>query len=139
MKPFCLKSVVFPLLTILLPALLLPSPAVAQATYTAQLRGTVKDSTGAVVPKATVNISNPSTQVSETVTTDEVGRYIFPALKPAFYTVKVGAAGFKTIIRSNVELRVNQQTDLDFTLERVSAVRVLEAEAQKRQRSPSQP
>jgi len=104
----------------LLPALMLPLlsiPLQAQATYTAQLRGTVKDASGAVVPRATVTVTNPATQVSAVETTDEVGRYIFTALKPASYTLKVEAAGFKTIVRSNVELRVSQQTDLDFTLE----------------------
>jgi len=89
----------------------------AQATYTAQLRGTVKDATGAVVPKVTVTVTNPATQVSEVTTTDEVGRYIFPALKPSSYTIKVEAAGFKTLVRSNIELRVSQQSDLDFALE----------------------
>jgi hypothetical protein len=92
-------------------------PVFAQSTYTAQLRGTVKDASGAVVPKATITVTNPATQVSATETTDDVGRYIFTALKPASYSLKVEAAGFKTIVRSNVELRVSQQTDLDFTLE----------------------
>jgi Carboxypeptidase regulatory-like domain len=95
---------------------LLPASTLAQASYTAQLRGTVKDSTGAVVPKATITITNPETQISEIATTDEVGRYIFPAIKPAFYIVRVEALGFKTIVRSNVELRVGLHTDLDFTL-----------------------
>jgi hypothetical protein len=104
----------------LLPAVMLPLLSIslqAQATYTAQLRGTVKDASGAVVPKVTVTVTNPLTQVSAVETTDEVGRYIFTALKPASYTIKVEAAGFKTIVRSKVELRVSQQTDLDFTLE----------------------
>ncbi len=104
-------------LSVLILAVLLPASTLAQATYTAQLRGTVKDATGAVVPKVTITATNPATEVSETVTTDEVGRYIFPALRPAFYNLKVEAAGFKTIVRSNVELRVGLQTDLDFGLE----------------------
>ena len=72
-----------------------PTSSQAQSTYTAQLRGTVKDSTGAVVPKVTITITNPATQVSETVATDEVGRYIFTALKPASYTIKVEALGIQ--------------------------------------------
>jgi hypothetical protein len=70
-----------------------------------------------VVPKVTVIITNDATGVSETTTTDELGRYIFNGLPPAAYTVKVEAAGFKTIVRSNIVLRVNQQTDVGFTLE----------------------
>lgn len=94
-----------------------PNPGHAQATNTAQLRGTVKDSTNAVIPSAKVAITSDATGVAESATTDGQGRYIFNALKPDRYTVRVEAAGFRATVRSNVELRVSQQTDLDFTLE----------------------
>jgi hypothetical protein len=116
MKQHCFRKCWYGLLTTALMLSLSSISLQAQATYTAQLRGTVKDATGAVVPKATVTVTNPATQVSEVATTDDVGRYIFPALKPSSYSVKVEAVGFKTILRSNIELRVSQQSDLDFTL-----------------------
>jgi len=116
MRPY-LKAIAFMTLIPWLFGLACLRPAFAQSTYTAQLRGTVKDASGAVVPKATVTVTNPATQVSVAETTDDVGRYIFTALKPASYSIKIEAAGFKTLVRSNVELRVSQQTDLDFTLE----------------------
>src|SRR5436190_501798 len=97
--------------------IMLPSRSTAQATNTAQLRGTVKDSSSAVVPNAKVAIASDATGASESGVTDGQGRYIFNALKPDRYTVRVEAAGFRTTVRSNVELRVGQQTDLDFTLE----------------------
>jgi hypothetical protein len=94
------------------------SSAQAQATFTGvQLRGTVQDASKAAVPRATVIATNDGTQVSEKVTTDEQGRYLFNTLQPASYTVKVEAAGFKTVIQPNIVLRVGQQADLDFTLE----------------------
>lgn len=100
-----------------LTALWVPS-AKGQVTYSAALlRGIVQDSTGAAVPGATVTITNDATKVSEKKTTDEMGRYIFNDLRPASYTVKVEAQGFKTVERSKVVLRVGQQTDLDFVLE----------------------
>lgn len=97
--------------------LLAPAFAHAQATYTAELRGTVSDSTSAVVPGATVTITNDATGVASTARTDEQGRYLFPALRPAGYTVRVEAKGFKTVVRPYVVLRVGQQTDLDFAIQ----------------------
>ena len=91
--------------------------AMAQANFAAQVRGVVQDNSGAVVPRATVTITNDGTQVSEKTTTDGMGRYIFLSLAPTSYTVKVEISGFKTTVHPNVVLRVGQQMDLDFTLE----------------------
>ncbi len=88
-----------------------------QASTSAQLRGTVVDSSSAVMPGAQVKVTNDATQVSETVTTDSAGRYVFNELRPATYTVTVENQGFKTAVRKNVVLRVAQQTDVDFTME----------------------
>ena len=97
-------------IAVLLAMLALPNPGLAQATNTAQLRGTVKDSTNALVPNARVAITSDATGVSESGKTDGQGRYIFNALKPDRYTVRVEAAGFRTTVRSNVELRVGTAT-----------------------------
>jgi Carboxypeptidase regulatory-like domain/TonB dependent receptor len=105
-------------LLVSLMVLVFTSSAQAQATFTGvQLRGTVQDSSKAAVPRATVIATHDGTEVSEKITTDEQGRYLFNTLQPASYTVRVEAAGFKTVIRPNVVLRVGQQADLDFTLE----------------------
>lgn len=97
--------------------LMFSAAAFAQATVTAELRGEVRDSSGAVVPNASVTIANDATNIAETRTTDSGGRYIFTDLRPATYTVKVELKGFKTTVRSGVVLRVAQQTDLDLNLE----------------------
>src|SRR5579871_6718733 len=89
----------------------------SQSLDTALLRGTVSDSSGAVIPGATVTMTNIATGVSEKRPTDEAGRYLFSSLKAAPYTARVEAKGFKTLIRDNVVLRVGQQTDLDLKLE----------------------
>ncbi len=91
--------------------------ALGQATFTAQLRGTIEDASKAAVPRVTVTATNNATNVSETVTTDDQGRYIFNTLRPASYTLKVEAQGFKTVVQPNVVLRVGQQMDLDISLE----------------------
>src|SRR5215467_10366842 len=102
------------LLVLLLPTLRKSS---AQTSFTAQLRGTVSDMAGARVPGATVTAVNEATQVAERATTNAEGRYIFNDLRPASYTVRVEASGFKAAVRSEITLRVGQQSDLDLTLE----------------------
>ena len=103
--------------------------AAGQAANAAQLRGTVLDSSGALVPQAAVTATNIGTQVADKEVTDEMGRYIFNGLAPAVYRVKVEAQGFKSVLRENVELRVGQQTDLDFTLEVGQVTQTVEVKA----------
>ncbi len=91
--------------------------ALGQATFTAQLRGTIQDASNAAVPRAAVTLTNEATNVSEKTVTDEEGRYFFNSVRPAEYTVKVEAAGFKSAVQSRVALRVDQKADLDFVLE----------------------
>ena len=117
MKSLGQKLSVVGVLTTAMVSSMVTMAAFGQATFTAQLRGTVQDVSKATVPRATVTLTNEATQVSEKITTDEQGRYIFNNVRPAEYTVKVEAAGFKAAVQSKVVLRVDQQADLDFTLE----------------------
>src|SRR5207248_9936697 len=94
--------------------LLLCVPIFAQALGT--ITGEVKDATGAVVPGATVTVTNKATNATRTTSTNEVGLYDFPALPPGQYTVKTELDGFKTAT-SDVELQVNQTARVNFTLE----------------------
>src|SRR5262245_36130687 len=95
-------------------ALLLCRPAFAQSLGT--ITGEVKDSTGAVVPGASVTVTNKATNATRTTTSNEVGLYDFPALQPGPYTVKTELDGFKTTTR-DVELQVQQTIRVDFALE----------------------
>lgn len=87
-----------------------------QASYTAQIRGTVTDATCAVVPNVKVTITDDSTNISKMATTGNDGHYVFTALRPTIYTLKVEASGFETVVQKNVVLAVGQQTSLDFTM-----------------------
>src|SRR5690349_21449273 len=93
----------------------------AQASYTAQIRGVVKDQSGAIVANATVTITNDATGISQTSHTDDHGLYILTGLRPATYTIKADAAGFRSAEEKNVVLQVAQNTSIDFTLQ-ISAV-----------------
>jgi len=100
----------------------------AQVT-TGTILGTVSDSTGGVVPAATITIRNVQTGISRTVSTDSAGRYTVPQLGLGHYEVMAEAAGFQTSVRSGLELTVGRQAVVDFSLqvgalaERVTALR----------------
>jgi len=74
--------------------LLFALPAL-HAQTTAQISGTVTDTTGAVIPGATVALVNEATQDTRVVKSNGDGLYSFPALLPSSYTIKVSAKGFE--------------------------------------------
>ena len=97
----------------------LPSHLVAQGSYRAQLRGVVSDATGAVIPNATVTITNTGTNISSAAHTDERGAYYFTGLLPSTYSVKAQASGFRMVERTDVVLAVDQEATLNFTMTRL--------------------
>jgi hypothetical protein len=105
-----------PLLLISTFFLLLSVTARAQVT-TADLVGTVKDHTGAVVNGAKVTITNEATGVSRSFTTASDGNYIFTSLQPGRYALSVEAQGFRKVERTGVELQVNQRAQIDLDLQ----------------------
>ncbi len=83
---------------------------------TATLTGTVKDESGAIVPRATVIVTNVQTNISLKTETDDTGSYVFPSLRPGDYSVSVESTGFRKTIRTGVTLQVAQVAPLDLTL-----------------------
>ena len=73
--------------------LLAAAPASAQ---TASLRGTVTDSTGAIVPGASITLTEPATKSARTAVTGSQGNYYFAGLSAGRWVIKVELAGFKT-------------------------------------------
>lgn len=92
-------------------------PVAAQNTGSATLRGTVKDTKGAVVNGATITLVNDRTQEERTAKTSEDGTYTFPALAPGSYTLKAELQGFKTSIQNNVAIETSGTQGIDLTLE----------------------
>ena len=109
-----LKRLFFPILIVL--AVMLPHYALAQASFTAQVRGTVSDQSGAVVPNATVTITNVATNISTVAKTDSRGLYLLPGLRPDTYIIKAEAAGFRAQEKKDIVLQVDQQTTINFGL-----------------------
>src|SRR5262249_61521340 len=77
--------------------------AFGQASYTAQVRGIVKDQSGAMVPNATITITNDATGITTTAHSDANGLYILTGLRPAFYTIRAGREGFRAAGHKKVE------------------------------------
>jgi hypothetical protein len=101
----------------LLAFLLVCSPLVmAQGSYRSQLRGVVSDAAGAVLPNATVTITDSGTNIATHTVTDGKGEYVFTGLRPSTYSVKAESKGFRTSERTNVVFAVDQETTLNFTL-----------------------
>src|ERR1035437_3518551 len=90
--------------------------ALGQGSYTAQVRGTVTDPVHALVNNAKVTVTNESTSITTTATTNASGEYVVNGLRPASYTIKVEAPGFRDVVRTRLVLAVSQQATVDFAL-----------------------
>jgi hypothetical protein len=93
------------LLLCLLITLVLSSVSFAQKS-TGTIRGTVTDPSDAVLSGATVTVTNPSTGLTRTVTTNASGEYVIADLPPGNYNLSFAAAGFKEFTSQNVVLNV---------------------------------
>jgi len=83
----------------------------------ASLTGQVTDKTGAAVPNATVTLTSTTRNIPQTVTTDNEGRYSFPNNPPGTYTLTIDATGFKTYVKTGIEMAVSQSVRSDAQLE----------------------
>ncbi|MBS1798956.1 MAG: TonB-dependent receptor [Acidobacteria bacterium] len=86
--------------------------ALAQNT-TADVVGTVTDSTGAVIPGATVELTNVNTQEKRVITSGASGEYVFTLLKPSPYSLTVTAPGFKVFKISSFALAAGDRSRQD--------------------------
>jgi hypothetical protein len=93
--------------------LLCCSPALAQTT---SVSGTVTDEQDARLPGATITLTS-SAGATRAEVTNEMGTYKFPQLSPGVYQLKAELQGFKTTVRTLVELLVDTPTVVDFKLQ----------------------
>ncbi len=109
------KNLVFKISSLTTILLVLFISAFAQGD--GRIAGTVTDTAGAVVPGATVTITNEATGDVRTATSSAQGSFLIVALKPSTYTVAVSSSNFETLTRSKLTLLVGQQLDLDLKLQ----------------------
>ena len=82
-----------------------------------QIEGTVTDSTGAIIPKASVTILNIETGTTRIVTTDDSGVYRAPLLPLGTYRVTAEAPNFKKLVRDGITLTTGQIATVALALE----------------------
>src|SRR5437660_7839543 len=103
-------------LAVFLAAILLLTNSANAQVAGAMLTGTVTDTSGAVIPKAQVTITDVATGVARRITADTAGLYSAPNLLPGTYQVSVTAPGFATEVQNGITLSVGAQQVLDVTM-----------------------
>jgi len=93
-----------------------PQTSYSQET-TGGLQGTVKDPSGAVVPKAKVLLTGTNLIGSKVLVTDSSGYYHFTNLPPGAYTLVISAQGFKTYKREGLSVDVGRLPSIDVSLQ----------------------
>ena len=94
----------------------LPRSAVAQAVY-GSIAGTVVDPSGGALPGVSVTVTSVERKTTDTIVTNETGRYVKERLLPGTYEVKVELSGFKQSVYPSIRVNVDTQTTLDVKLE----------------------
>lgn len=104
-------------------------PAWAQSTSTGTVAGAITDPSGAVVAGATVTLTDTSTNVARTTTTNAAGRYIYVDVNPGIYNVAISKAGFATTKADHQEVKVGAAVTLNLSLQVGGATVVVEVQA----------
>ena len=94
---------------------LFAAPLLAQS-FTGAITGTVTDPSNAAVAGVKLVAVEERSNVSNEAVSDVRGDYVFPSLRPGLYRVEVESPGFHKIVRSGIEVRVNDRLELNFAL-----------------------
>src|SRR6476469_9728509 len=112
MRPFACRVGLL-ILTILLCAGI---PRASAQFDTATVVGTVKDTSGAIVPDAKVTLTNTETGVNVVRTTTSDGNYEFATVRPGIYLVAAEKSGFALALAENVQVEVAARLRIDLTM-----------------------
>lgn len=104
-------------------------PLLAQVD-TGTIQGAVRDGTGAVMPGAKIKVSNEGTSFSQSTQTSGSGTYVFTPLRIGTYTVEAQQPGFTKERRTGLQLNIQQQLVVDFTLQPGEVTTVIDVQAQ---------
>jgi hypothetical protein len=108
--------------------LLAASVGLAQTTF-GSISGTVSDPSGAVVPRATVTVTNEDTGIVRRVTTGSAGDFNAPDLDVGSYRIHVAATGFAVYERGGLVLSAHQVINLNVSLALASTATVTQVTA----------
>ena len=108
------RSVKLALVLLLVVCLGSALPAWSQSTSTGTVAGSVTDPSNAVVPGATVTLTDSATNIARTTTTNKEGRYIFVDVTPGVYNIAVTKSGFATTKTEKQEVKVGAESHAQF-------------------------
>jgi hypothetical protein len=111
----------------------------AWAQANAGISGTVTDASGAVIPDASVTITNEGTSVTSKTTTSGAGSYAVTGLTPGPYTVTVEKTGFKKSVQNHVNVEVTVTATRDFTMPSGATTETVQVDAQQISLNTTQP
>src|SRR5215510_4265132 len=98
-------------------SLLALCPVVLGQTVASQISGTVRDSSGAILPGVEVKVTNVDTTATRTVISDETGSYVLPNLPVGPYRLEASLTGFSTYAQSGIVLQVNSNPTINVVLQ----------------------
>jgi len=104
-------------------------PAWAQSGSTGTVAGSITDQSNAVVAGANVTLTDNSTNVGRSTTTNATGRYIFVDVNPGIYNVTITKKGFATTKTDKQEVKVGESLTLNLSLQVGGANVVVEVQA----------
>jgi hypothetical protein len=117
------------LLGLVVAAVLVNAATASAQTATGQIIGSVKDTSGAVITKVKVTVTNQETGLTRATTTNDQGDYVVPLLPVGQYIVTAELTGFKTALRSDLTLNVDQIQRVDLQLETGNLTETVEVKA----------
>src|SRR6188508_2166651 len=109
--------------------ILLLTASAAWAQATAQLSGTVRDESGAVLPGVTITVTQTDTGLVRTVVSDETGGYLLTNLPTGPYRLEVALQGFRTYVQTGIVLQVGATPTINAVLELGSLEETVTVEA----------
>jgi len=97
-------------------AVIAVAPTLWSQSFTGAITGAITDPSGAGIPNAKVVAIEERSNVSSETISDIAGFYSFPALRSGLYRLEVEATGFRKLVRSGIEVRVNDRLRVDLTM-----------------------
>src|SRR5262252_7975726 len=101
----------------------------AQTVSVAQISGTVRDASGAVLPGVEIKVTQTDTGVNRTTITDETGSYALPNLAVGPYRFEASLGGFSTYVQTGIVLQVNSNPAINVVLQVGKVSETLEVQA----------
>jgi hypothetical protein len=122
-----MKRIAFATLTGLLISGVMSLAAWGQAT--AQISGTVRDQSGAVLPGVQINATQTNTGIARTTISNETGSYVLSTLPLGPYRLEASLPGFRTFVQTGIVLQVNSSPVINPTLEVGQVAETIEVQA----------